>query len=71
MRITIEIDEKTVHAIQTNTGIAKKSPAIAKVLHDYCRETRKKQFLAKVIAGRTDYAVSNEQLEKAGAYDAN
>lgn len=69
MRITVDVDDKTIAEIKKITGIRKKSPAVGKALSDYCRSERKRRFLAKALAGETDYEMSNERLEAMGDYD--
>jgi len=70
MRITVDIDAETLAAIQKETGL-KKSPAIRKAAVDYVEDLRKKRFLRKVLEGRTDYGITNEELEDLGSYDAD
>jgi Arc/MetJ family transcription regulator len=63
MRITVDVDASTVSEIQRETGVSKKSPAIAKALDEYLREIRKRKLIQKVMEGRTDYGSTNEDLE--------
>lgn len=63
MRITIEIDEKKLNEIIRSTGQKKKSPALAQALDEYLENRRRKEFLARVMEGKTDYAASNEEIE--------
>ena len=69
MRITVDIDANCVKRIQQLTGQKKKSPALAEALADYVREQEKKTLLAKVLAGKTDYRMSNEELEALDRYE--
>ena len=69
MRITIEIDENILQEIQEVTAIPKKSPAIQKALEMYLRTIRKKRLLDKVLAGQTDYHLTNDELEEMSRYD--
>jgi len=71
MRITIDIEDTSLVKIQQYTGIVKKSPAVRRALDCYVQDAAKKRFLAKVLAGRTDYALTNAELEELGTYDAN
>ena len=71
MRITVDIDEHDLQRIQAVTGIKKRSPAVRRVVADYVKEMEKKQFLRKVMEKRTDYPLTNDQLEKLGSYDAD
>lgn len=70
MRVTIEIEEKTMKAIQKETGIKKKSPAITKILEDHLREIEKRKFMQRVMNGETDYSLTNEELEARSIYDS-
>ena len=69
MRITIDIDEKQLAGIQKETGIRKKSPAVRHALECYIRDMKKKRFLRKVMEGRSDYSLTNDQVEALGTYD--
>lgn len=69
MRITVEIDEISLREIQSATGESKKSPAVQKAIHAYLRQVRKRRLLARVLAGKTDYGMTNEKLEAAPTYD--
>jgi len=71
MRITIDIDEKQLAAIQRETGIHKKSPAVRCALESFTREREKKRFLQKVMEGKCDYSLTNEQVEALGIYDTD
>lgn len=70
MRIRVDIDEKQLVEVQKATGELKKSPAIRRALDEYVKEGRRKDFLRKVLSGGSDYALSNEELEALGTYDA-
>lgn len=63
MRITVEIDDKKIAKIVKATGQKKKSPAVAQALDEYLEDRKRKDFLTKVLSGKTDYAASNEELE--------
>lgn len=63
MRITVEIEDSKVRAIQKMTNQPKKSPALVAALDEFIAFKRRQAFLAKVMAGETDYAASNEQVE--------
>ena len=71
MRITIDIDEKHIARIQKETGMRKKSPAVRRALECYVRELDRKRFLQKVMEGRCDYSLTNEQVEALGIYDTD
>ena len=63
MRITVEIEDSKIEAIQKWTKERKKSPAIVQALNEFIEQRRRQEFLAKVMAGETDYRMSNEELE--------
>ena len=64
MRTTVDVDDKTLAEVQRATGIQKKSPALARAVVEYLKESRRKAFLRKVAEGKTDYSTSNRTLEK-------
>lgn len=64
MRITVELDPEDIDAVSRLTGIEKKSPAIARAVHEYLWQKEREAFLKRVLAGETDYALSNEELEE-------
>jgi hypothetical protein len=63
MRITIEINGSDLKQIQKITGQKKKSPAISRALADFLRMRQRQAFIEKALAGKTDYALTNEELE--------
>jgi Arc/MetJ family transcription regulator len=63
MRITIEIDANDLKQIQKITGQKKKSPAVSRALADFLRLRERQTFIEKALAGQTDYALTNEDLE--------
>ena len=63
MRITIDIDDIKLHAILKWTRQKKKSPAVAAAIDEYLEQKRRQAFLEKVLAGKTDYATSNDRVE--------
>jgi len=69
MRITIEIDEKVLALVQRETGIRKRSPAIRRAVADYVDEMERKRFLRRVMEGKSDYSLTNEQLEVRSTLD--
>lgn len=71
MRITLDIDEAELGRIQAATGIRKKSPAVREALGRYVRDLERRRFLRRVLAGETDYSLTNDQLEGLGIYDTD
>ena len=63
MRITVEIEDSKIQAIQKWTKVRKKSPAVAQALDEFIEQRQRQEFLAKVMAGETNYRTSNDELE--------
>ena len=71
MRITVEIDAKELKQIQKATGQKKKSPAVSKALSDYIRMQERRAFIERALAGKTNYSLTNEELEARDVYEAH
>ncbi len=71
MRMTIDIDETNLDEIIKFTRIRKKSPAVSKAIDCFCKEIRRKEILNKVLSGKTDYSLTNKQLEDLNKYDSD
>jgi Arc/MetJ family transcription regulator len=71
MRITVDIDENTLIEVRRETGISKKSPAVGRALELFLREARKRRLIRRALEGKTDYSLTNDELEKRSAYDAD
>lgn len=71
MRITVELDEKDLASVQRATGIRKHSPAVRRAISEYVKALEKKRFLQRVMEGKSDYALSNEELEARDRHDAD
>jgi metal-responsive CopG/Arc/MetJ family transcriptional regulator len=69
MRITVELDPEDLDAVSRLTGIEKKSPAVAQAIHEYLRQKEREAFLKSVLAGETDYSLSNEEVEGLTKWD--
>lgn len=69
MRITIEIDDKTLERVQQLTQQSKKSPAVADALAEYIRLKSAREFVAKVMEGKTDYSMTNDEIEALTMFD--
>ena len=65
MRITVDIDEAQLKAVQRATGQKKMSPAIRQALDEFLANRRRKQFLNKVVEGKVDYSLTNDEVEAA------
>lgn len=69
MRVTVDIPARDLQEIQKLTAQKKKSPAINRALAEFISLRRKREFLARVMSGRTDYALTNQQLEAQDIYE--
>ena len=63
MRITVDIEQHKLRSILKLTRQTKKSPAVAQALDEFIEQRQRQAFLAKVMAGQTDYRASNDELE--------
>ena len=71
MRITVELDAIDLASVQRATGIHKRSPAVRQAIADYVKDLEKKRFLQRVMEGKSDYALSNQELESRDIHDAD
>jgi Arc/MetJ family transcription regulator len=71
MRLTIEIDAKSMRRIQRLTGQRKKSPAVSEALSTYLRQQERRALIERALSGKTDYLTSNEELEARDVYEAH
>lgn len=71
MRITVDVDENTLKEIHRETGVSKKSPAISRALELFLREARKRRLIRMALEGKTDYSLTNEELERRSVYDTD
>ncbi|MDP6522662.1 MAG: hypothetical protein QGI24_04365 [Kiritimatiellia bacterium] len=69
MRFTVELDASEIAEIQEATGLRKKSPAVKKAVEGYLYGLKRRKFLQRVCEGKTDYGMTNEEVEAAGTYD--
>ncbi|HWB05245.1 MAG TPA: type II toxin-antitoxin system VapB family antitoxin [Verrucomicrobiales bacterium] len=63
MRITIEIEEAVLEEVEKITGEKKRSPAVAKIVEDFVKRTRAKEFGRRLREGAFDYPMTNEEVE--------
>lgn len=63
MRITIDIDEAVLEEVEKITGEKKRSPAVAKIVEDFVKRTRAKEFGRRLREGAFDYPMTNEEVE--------
>jgi Arc/MetJ family transcription regulator len=64
MRMTVEIDEKTLAELTKITGIEKNSPAVAFAVRDFVNRRKAKDFGRMLREGKFDYPATNEQIEE-------
>lgn len=70
MRITVEIDAAELKQIQKVTGQTKKSPAVSRALSEFLKLQERQKFIERALAGRTDFTMTNEELEARDVYEA-
>ena len=70
MRLTIEVDDSDLRRIQKLTGQKKKSPAVSSALAEYIRQQKKQQLIELALSGKTDYPLTNNELEERDYYEA-
>lgn len=71
MRLTVDIDANDLARIQEATGIRKKSPAVKKAVEGYLQTQQRRRFLQRVCEGKTDYGMTNDEVEAIGTYDTD
>ena len=64
MRITIEIDERTMGDVLKITGETKKSPAVSRAVKEFVNRTRAKEFGRLLREGHFDFPYTNDEIEK-------
>ena len=69
MRITIDIDASDLKRIQKVTGQKKKSPAVTQALADFLRQRERQAFIERAMSGRTDFSMTNDELEARDKYE--
>ncbi len=67
MRMTVELDEKTLNELLKVTGHKKNSPAVAFVVRDFLNRKNARDFGRMLREGRFDYPATNDELEKRDA----
>jgi hypothetical protein len=63
MRMTVEIDGKTVEELLKVTGLKKNSPAVAFAVRDFINRRKAKDFGRMLREGKFDYPAKNEEIE--------
>jgi hypothetical protein len=65
MRITVEIEDSKIKAIQKWTKMRKKSPAVARALDEFIEQRQRQEFREKVEQGNTQkHGKSWKEVEK-------
>ncbi len=64
MRMTVELDEKTLDELLKVTGHKKNSPAVAFAVRDFINRRKAKDFGRMLREGMFDYPATNEASEK-------
>ena len=65
MKITVEIDAKTLEEIQRATGVHELAAAAGRAAEEYVKANKRDTLLRRALEGKTDYAMTNEELEAA------
>lgn len=64
MRMTVDLDEKTLDELMKVTGIKKNSPAVAFAVRDFLNRKKARDFGRMLREGAFDYPATNEEIEK-------
>lgn len=63
MRITVDIDDRSLKELQRFTGLRKKSPAVSAAVAEYLRVRRIEHIVEMVREGKVNYTTTNEEIE--------
>ena len=63
MRITVDIDESILAEVERITGEKKRSPAVARIVEEYVKKAKARDFGRKLREGAFDYPSTNEEVE--------
>ena len=64
MRMTVDLDEKTLDELLKVTGLKKNSPAVAFAVRDFLNRKKARDFGRILREGKFDYPATNEEIEK-------
>lgn len=67
MRMTVDIDEKTLDELLKVTGHKKNSPAVAFAVRDFINRRKARDFGRMLREGTFDYPATNDETEKLDA----
>ena len=63
MRITIDIEESVLEEVERITGEKKRSPAVARIVEEYVKRAKAKEFGRRLREGAFDYPLTNDEIE--------
>ncbi len=63
MRMTVDLDEKTLDELLKVTGHRKNSPAVAFAVRDFLNRKKAKDFGRMLREGTFDYPATNDEIE--------
>ncbi len=64
MRITVDIDDAVLADVMRITGESKKSPAVVKVVEEFVKRRKAKEFGRMLREGYFDYPATNDEVEE-------
>jgi Arc/MetJ family transcription regulator len=64
MRMTVDLDERTLNELLKVTGLKKNSPAVAFAVRDFLNRKKARDFGRMLREGAFDYPATNEQVEE-------
>ena len=64
MRITIDITDELLSDVLSYTGETKKSPAVARVVEEFIKSHKAKEFGNKILEGEFDYPSTAEEIQE-------
>lgn len=64
MRITVDFDEETLREVQAITGEKQKSKAVARVVGEFLKRQKAREFGRMLREGAFDYPSTNEEIEE-------
>ena len=67
MRMTVDLDEKTLDELLKVTGLKKNSPAVAFAVRDFLNRKQARDFGRMLREGKFDYPATNADVEKLDA----
>ena len=70
MRITVDIGANTLKRIQQITGQRKRAPAVSQALNEFLRQHARRGFIEWAVSGKSDFGMTNDELEAQDVYEA-